>query len=234
MAKQPETVDRIQIIAEAPLALVGAGLAALTKLGFENVGYKLITEELRYKGRKVHEVSAEEFAAAFIKDNPRFTSRDMVAHFREAGREPGAAYYAVKKLVDTNAINKNGDEYVRVEALPAPARKAKAKALNGSRRGGNSKPYDVPNKVLITRAIRGRKHITVVELRELFTREKRPEKSISPILSKMVAGKLIKQVGVGEYDVLTKSKPPAKKKSAAVRKTAAEAPATGNGVMAHG
>ena len=210
MAKQPETVDRIQIIAEGPLELVGAGLAALSKLGYENVTYVLITDVLKFKSKTVHEVSAEEFAAAFVKDNARFKSAALVAHFRDAGREPGAAYYAVKKLSEANVIRKNGDGvFVRVEALPAPAKKAAAG------RGSNSKPYDVTNRTLIQRAIKGRKHITVVELRELFAREKRPEKSISPILTKLVIEKLIKQVGKGEYDVLPKNPTPAKKAAAA-------------------
>jgi hypothetical protein len=228
MAKQPETVDRIVIMAEAPtLEMVGGGLAALTRLGFENVGYKLITEELRYKGRKVHEVSAEEFAFAFIKDNPRFTSRDLVAHFREAGREPGAAYYAAKKLTDGNVIAKNGDGYVRVEALTAPPKKTKTKTTAR----GQQKPYDVPNIVLITRAIRGRKHITLVELRELFAKEKRPEKSISPILTKLVGAKRLKALGEGKYDVLT---PAVKKKPKPKPKSVAVGPAMNGGEVAHG
>jgi hypothetical protein len=173
MAKALETIDRIQIIAEGPLELVGAGLAALTKLGYTNVGYKLITDELRFKSRKVHEVSATEFAAAFVKENARFKSSALIAHFKAAGREASAAYYGIKKLRDANVIRENGDDYVRVEALPAP----KGKPKPG--RGG-PKQYEVPNKVLIARAIKGRKHITVRELRELFTRGEAPREIHQP------------------------------------------------------
>ena len=60
------------------------------------------------------------------------------------------------------------------------------------------------NKDLIASAIKGRKQFTVAELRELFTKEGRPEKSISPILSKMVQGREIKIVGPGQYIILAK------------------------------
>jgi hypothetical protein len=189
MPKQLETVDRIQIIAEAPsLEVVGAGLAALTKLGFENVGYKLVTDVLAYKNKRAHEVSVTDFAAAFVQAHPRFKPPELAAHFRAAGRSAGGAYYAIDKLTKTNVIRKNGDEFVRVEALPAPEKKAKA-------------PRGVPNKELIAKAIKGRKQITLKELREVFVAEGRNEKSISPILSVMTKNKRLKQTGPGLYAV---------------------------------
>lgn len=224
MPKQPETIDRMQIVAEAPaLELVGAGLAALTKLGFTNVGFRVITDLLSYKNRKVHEVSAAEFAAVFMKDNPRFKIAELTAAFKEAGRAPSGAYGEVKKLLQARVVAKNGDEYVRVEALPAPKGKPAKPAKWGR---GQHRPYDVSNRTLVERAIRGRKHITVVELRELFTSEKRPEKSISPLLTKLVAERRIKQTGSGTYDVVLK-KPKKPKKPAAVV-------TNGSGAEAHG
>jgi hypothetical protein len=223
--KPPETIDTCDLFANSlPLELIGPALAALANLGITNVGYRLNTHELRFKNRKTHEVSAEDFAAEFVKENARFKSADMVAHFKAAGREPSSAYYGIKKLADANVVRKSvGGEFVRVEALPAPEPKE-------TKRGSNSKPYDVSNKVLIARAIKGRKHITVVELRELFAREKRPEKSISPILSMMVKAKEIKQTGVGQYDVLTK--PKSEKTATAAAMT--NGMTNGNGAAAHG
>jgi hypothetical protein len=249
--KQPETVDRIRIIAEAPLELVGAGLAALTKLGFENVGYEVITNVMNFKSRKVHEVGATEFAAAFVKDNARFKSSDMMAYFKDAGRETTAAYYALKKLSDANVIRKNGDEFVRVEALAAPAKSAKTRPANRVHR------FEVKNKDLIANAIKGRKQFTMAELRAVFATEGRNEKSISPILSGMIQKKMIKVASPGQYMVLANGAKPKKmtaqqrlekdklRKQAerdAAKKKAAEpsAPAhngammNGSGVAAHG
>lgn len=231
MAKQPETQDRIVIVAEAPsFELAGAGMAALIKLGFENVRPQLITDILRYKNRTVHEISAAEFATQYVKTHARFTPADLIAHFREAGREAGAGYYAIKKLTSANVIRKNGDDYVRVEALPAPDKNAMAKLPK--MRAEKRKQFDIPNKVLIARAIKGRKHITVRELRDLFVAEKRNEKSISPILTAMVTAKKLKHVGDGKYDVVSK---PAKPLPKTKKKSAAPAPViNGSGEQAHG
>ena len=163
----------------------------------------------------------------YVKTNARFKSSDLVAHFKEAGREPSAAYYAVKKLSDANVIRKNGDDYVRVEALPAPDKKVKQPKVRAEKR------FEVPNKVLIARAVKGRKHITVRELRDLFIAEKRNEKSISPILSAMVTAKKLKSVGDGKYDVLSKpDKPPQPKPKKKPASSAAVI--NGSGEQAHG
>ncbi|MCA1452812.1 hypothetical protein I6F35_06205 [Bradyrhizobium sp. BRP22] len=248
--KEPETVDRYQIVAETSIEQMGYVLAALAKMGVENVGYKLITDVHRFKSRErtVHDVSAEDFTAAYVKDNARFTPAQLVAHFKDAGRTASSAYYALKKLMQANVVRKNGDEYVRVEALAPPEAKRTGR--------GTTPPYAVANKDLIATAIRGRKQFTVRELREVFAKEGRPEKSISPILTQMIQRKEIKLVGKGHYVVLAKGAKPAasdktkrlekdkqrKRNERAAKKNAAvaEAPAAhiaamnGSGEAAHG
>ena len=97
MAKSPETVDRIQIIAEAPsLEMVGAALAALTKLGFQNVGYKLITDVLQYKHNQPKErrraapkrVTNAALVAKALKGWDEFTTTELQRIFKEEGN-PG-------------------------------------------------------------------------------------------------------------------------------------------------
>jgi hypothetical protein len=228
MAK-PETIDRCELVVHTSLEQMGFAIAALTRLGIENIQHRLITDELRYKNRRVHEVAATEFAAEFIKQNARFKIAELAAHFKNAGRAASGAYGAAKKLLQTRVVAKDGDEYVRVEALPAPKGKP-AKAAKSGR--GQHGPYDVPNRELIAKAIRGRKTFTLKMLRELFVRHKRPEKSISPILTKMSENKFIKQVGAGEYTVLPKSKP--KPKSIKNKVASTSAVINGSGVTANG
>jgi hypothetical protein len=218
--KDPETIDRYKIFAETSMEQMGFVLAALTRMGLQNIGYELITDVnlFKTKERKVHEVSVEDFAAEYVKAHPRFKSTELVAHFKAAGRTPSGAYYAIKRLTEANVVRKSGDEIVRVEALAAPEQK----------RTGH---YAVANKDLIANAIKGRKQFAVRELRDLFVKEGRPEKSISPILSRMVQHKEVKLVSTGQYIVLAKG-----------AKVAAEAPApahngammNGSGVAAHG
>jgi hypothetical protein len=199
--KEPETIDRYRIFAETSMEQMGFVLAALTRMGLQNISYELITDVNRFKTkeRKVHEVSAEDLAAAFVKENARFKSSDLVAHFKAAGREATSAYYGIKKLTDANVIRKSvGGEFVRVEALPAPAKAVKTRPANPVRR------FEVLNKDLIADAIKGRKQFTMAELRDVFAKEGRNEKSISPILTGMIAAKRIKAVSPGQYLVLAK------------------------------
>jgi hypothetical protein len=213
---KPETIERCELVVHTTLEQMGFAIAALTRLGIENIQHRLITDELRYKNRRVHEVAANEFAAQFVRQNARFKIAELAAYFKNAGRAASGAYGAAKKLLETRVVAKDGDEYVRVEALPPPKGKVAQTAHSKSGRGQHG-PYDVPNRELITRAIKGRKGFTLRELRTLFARHRRPEKSISPILTKMSENKLIKQIGAGEYTVLSKPKPKPKpvKKSVA-------------------
>jgi hypothetical protein len=135
MPKQPETIDRCELIVHTTLEQMGFAIAALTRLGIKNIQHRLVTEVLNYKGRRMHEVGAAEFAAAFVKDHPRFKIGELSAAFRDAGRSPSGAYSAVNKLVEGRIVARNDDgEYVRVEALAAPIDKlpkmrARAKAI---------------------------------------------------------------------------------------------------------
>jgi hypothetical protein len=210
--KDPETIDRYKIFAETSMEQMGFVLAALTRMGLQNIGYELITDVnlFKTKDRKVHEVSVEDFATEYVKAHPRFKATALVAHFKAAGRTPSGAYYAIKKLSDANVIRKSGDEYIRVEALAAPEQK----------RTGH---YAVANKDLIAGAIKGRKQFSVRELRDLFVKEGRPEKSISPILSAMVQRKEVKLVSTGQYIILAKG-----------AKAAGEATPVHNGAVMNG
>lgn len=213
MAKQPETIDRYRIFAETSIEQMGFVLAALTKMGLEKVGYELITDVVNFKEKKVHDVKSEDFAKVFLEENPTFRAIDLVNYFRAAGRTPGAAYTVIRNLVDTKVLRKIG---------PANYQRADVKALAPpSMRGkhGKTATYDMPNKDLITKFIKGRKKVTMRELRDLFVKEGRNEKSISPILTVMTKAKAIKVVASGQYEVLQKAAKP----TAAVKKPAAKA-----------
>ena len=116
--KELETVDRYQIFAETSIEQMGFVLAALTKMGLENIGYKLITDVHQFNSRKVHDVNATEYRRRVRQGKSPVQVSELVGHFKAAGREPGGAYYAIKKLTESQYNRKNGDEFVRVEALP--------------------------------------------------------------------------------------------------------------------
>ena len=91
--KKVETVERMQLIADAPsLEMVGAGLAALVKLGFENVGYKLITDVMTFKDRKrsapprPNETTNRDLIMQAVKGRKTFTTGELQGLFAQEGR----------------------------------------------------------------------------------------------------------------------------------------------------
>lgn len=121
MSKQPETRDRIQIIAEAPsLEVVGAALAALTKLGFQNVGYKVITDILEYKQRdqlsearkalaQSPRISNRQLVDQIIESRKgMFTSAEIMKAFRDAGRRPNSVSPLLYKMTQTGLLEHVG------------------------------------------------------------------------------------------------------------------------------
>jgi hypothetical protein len=201
MAKQPETIDRFLITAETPPELVGPALAALAKLGIDKVGYQFHTDVLRYKGRSGG-AKGSDIAIEFVKANARFTHAQMVQHFESAGMTAASAYALIRKLKAANVISVSGDELVRVEALTGPAA-APAKAAKAGKRGGRRRKMakGVSNREFIQRILKGRKAITIEQLSEAFTKDGRLPKSISPIVTKLVATKALKRTAPGTFSV---------------------------------
>lgn len=213
MAKTPVTRDRFRIIAETSAENMGPLLAQLTRMGLENIGYELITDVRRFHQngeRKVHATNAVEAVRAFVQENPTFQVSQVVAAFEAAERTGTSAYSAVKILLTNKEIVKlSPGNYQRadVKALAAP------QAVKKSKRGQVGR-HDVSNETLILKAMKGRKKISLQDMQALLVSHGRSAKSASPILSKFVKQKLIKQIAPGQYEVVQK-KTPAPKKPAA-------------------
>jgi hypothetical protein len=200
MPKAPAvTRDRYKISAETSLEEMGFVVAALTKMGVQNINYELITDVRRFHGngeRKVHEVGAEEFAAAFVKENASFKAIALVKHFVAAERTAGAAYSALKTLVEKKAVKKLGPGHYQradVKSLPKP------------------KHFEITGEEAIWNKVKSRKSFTTQDLRALFNEAGRNEASVSPILDKMLKHKRIKRIGQpgsGEYAAVHAAKKP--------------------------
>src|SRR6267378_4217383 len=138
MAKTPHaTVDRFRIHAETSKEQMGDVLAELTKMGLANIGYELVTDVLTFRSkngpRKVHEVTGDDFARAFVQENASFAAIQLVNHFKANDRTDGMAYKAIHNLVQEGAIKKlSPGNYQRagVKALPAPTPKGKRSATH--------------------------------------------------------------------------------------------------------
>lgn len=202
MAKQPITQDRFRIHAETSLEQMGSVLAELTRLGLTNVGYELITD-VKAWGRKAYDTTVVDAVAEWIKEHPTFHIGEMIA---DTGRARDAIYKAVKGMVGKKLLTKLGAgnyQSADVKAIAPP--KAAPVAEKKARPANTVAHYDISNKDLIWRHIKGRTRFKLAELRVLFRANNRPENSASPLMTKMAGEKLIKLVGPGEYLVLKKA-----------------------------
>jgi hypothetical protein len=220
MAKQPPEIrDRFRIYVETTMEQMGSVVATLTKMGVENIGHELITD-VKAWGRKEHDTTAAEAIAEYVQEHPTFHISELVAHFKQAGRSRGAVDAAVRNMVAKNLLTKLGDgnyQSADVKAIAPP--KAAAPVATKKARPANKVPhYDISNKDLIWRHIKNRVRFKLADLRVLFRANNRPDKSVSPLMTKMVGEKLIRLVGPGEYLVMKKViKATAKKKFAVKR-----------------
>jgi hypothetical protein len=222
MAKQPVESHRFRIHCEAEEEKLGRILAQLTILGVENIGYELITD-IKVFGtrpqRDPNQPKAEDFASEWIKKNPTFTVADLGRHFKESGRSQANAHYIARIMTEKGRLRRLAEghyqstEIKHIEgpkAKPAKAEKvaakvAKAPVKKTRTRAPNPTPrFETTNRELIEKTIKGRKRITAVEIREVFASNGRNPHSASPIIWHMVKDKSLKQIGTGEYEVLTK------------------------------
>lgn len=200
MAKPPVTRERFRIHAEASKEQMGHVLAELTRLGLDNVGYELITDIKAWgtAERKTHATTAEQAITEYIKDNPTFAIGGLVEHFKAEGRTTGALYQAAKVMVKKKLLTRLGDgNYQRADVKAIAPPKSTEKKLK--RPGNKVHRYEVMNKDVILKAIKGRAKFTVAELQKLFKKMKRNPKSVSAIIALLKRDKIITALDQGTY-----------------------------------
>ena len=206
--KQPESHDRFLIRCEVDQTALGPTVALLTRIGLTNIHFELITDVLTYKQRITHGVSAEDFAAEWIKDHATFRAKDLAKHFAASGRKANAAYYALKKLAEAKAVK---------QLAPGNYQRADVKALAPPK----TKGFEYTGQETVLRF--ARKHhgrFNTQQLKELFEAEGRNVNSVFPTCDHLLKGKLIKRVGAGEYVLLGKGGKPKPRKAAPKKKAA--------------
>jgi hypothetical protein len=208
MAKEPEIVELCRIHADTTLDQMGHVFAALSRLGLTNIGYELITEVSTFKQKQSHDVKAEDFAKEWLKEHPTFKVGELVKHFEANGRTAGAAYTAVRNLVEKNDLKKlDPGNYQRhdVKAIAAPEKP-------GTGTHPKTNRFLISGKDAIWRHIKNRKQFKTTELAVLFRAQGRAPHSASPIVHELLKEGRVKRITDGEYAVLRKAVSPAKKK----------------------
>lgn len=203
MAKTP-TVERFRLVIEREFEAqeLGGAIANLTRLGFDNVRFELITDVLAFRTKTQHAIKAADFLSAWIAEHPTFSMREVSAHFKADGRTASAAYYALKMLTDQRVIKRLDDDghYSRADVKHIEAPTKAAKSAKRTRQ-----IFEVDHREFILRYMRshgGRTSTT--KLREYFTAHKRNPNSVSGALNKLVERKQLKLLGDGAYLLLAK------------------------------
>jgi hypothetical protein len=197
MPKQPEITELCRIHADTTLDQMGHVLAALARMGLANVGYELVTEVATFKKKQTHEIKAEDFAAAWIKDHPTFKATELVNHFDASGRTSGAAYTALRKLVDRRTLKQLGSGNYQ---------HADIKAIEGPKKHGAD--AGLTNRDFIWKVIGRRKSFMASELTQAFKEAGRQPSSMTSVLAKLVGSKELKLLGGGQYAVLGRKSEP--------------------------
>ncbi|MCP1761911.1 hypothetical protein [Bradyrhizobium japonicum] len=216
MAKQEPLPDRFRITCETSESEMGVLIAQLTRMGFTNISFELITDvpAFRRNAARDGQQSASEFALAWISENLTFNARDLVKHFKADGRNSSACYYAVKKLVEVGTIIDLGNRnYQRadVKAIEAPDAAPKKFATRGE------------DEILKFARQHGGKFNTA-QIVKLFEEHGRARNSVYASTNALLNEKMIKRVGEsgsGDYRLLAKGKAhkPRKARQAALPKS---------------
>lgn len=212
-AKEIVQRDRFVIRATGIEATVDEGLAgkmlsALTRWGINDATYEVVTDVHTFAQKKVYEVKAEDFMRAWMQDHPTFGAIEAVKHFREDGRTDGSAYTSLRTLVEKRELRKTS---------PGHYQRADVKAIEAGKHIARER-HDVDHREFILRYARSHGgRASRQKLLAYFEQHGRKATSVGGALNVLIAGKMMKSLGEGEYLLLAKggAKSPAKKTNGA-------------------
>jgi hypothetical protein len=230
--KTPEIREFFRLtVNRLPPSLLGDVMADLVKRGITEISHELVTEALTFKNNKQHETTGAELLEPWTVENPTFRARDVAKFFQEHGRTGAGSHFAIKSLVEKGVLRKldeNG-HYARtdVKAIEGPkAKKKKDKPAKIER-----ERHEIDHREFILRYMRqhgGR--ASRQKLMAYFEAHDRKPTSVGGALNMLIQKKMLKQLGEGEYVLLTKGGAKPAPKKIAPKKTA---PKKSNGNGSH-
>jgi hypothetical protein len=199
----PPPAESFRVTTTVPKELLGEAIAALTKLGLNDVAFDLVTDVRTY-AKNPPGISTG-VIEKWVEDHPTFRALDVVKHFRETGRGNGtAAYPALAILVEKGFLKKlSPGNYARADIKHLAAPK-KAAPKPGKHDPQDRREIDHREFVLkLARRNHGR--FNTPWLKREFEKDARKASAVSPTLARLLHLKKIKRVGEGEYVLLNKA-----------------------------
>jgi hypothetical protein len=186
---------------------LGALLEILAVAGYADIATNMVTTQLTFGQRTVHEVKSEDFLLEWMKDHPTFEARELIKHFRDNRRTDGAGYTAVRVLVEKGLLKKLGPgRYSRADIKAiSPPKHLKASSPKHHKAKLQRDFFEVTHREFILRIARqNHGRFNVANMKERFKKDGRKPSSISGALGILVIKKKIKSMGDGEYVLLAK------------------------------
>jgi hypothetical protein len=198
---KPPPVEYFRVTCEVDAATLGATIAALTKMGVARIATDLVTAEATFKQKNSYAIKTEDFLAEWIAEHPTFRASEAVKHCRADGRTDGAAYTALRMMVENKFLKKlSPGQYSRadVKAIAAPKKKKKAKATKPQR-------HDISGPDFALRLMsRNHGRVTSATLKKHFESDGRAPAGVGPTLNHLLKRKAIKRLGDGAYELAPK------------------------------
>jgi len=207
---KPPPVEYFRVTCEVDAATLGATIAALTKMGVARIATDLVTAEATFKQKNSYAIKTEDFLAEWIAEHPTFRASEAVKHCRADGRTDGAAYTALRMMVENKFLKKlSPGQYSRtdVKALAAPQKKGAKPHKTFAKRGED---------VILSYAKRNHGRFNTAKLVEIFIAEGRARNSVYASIDALMKDRLVKRVGdagSGQYVLLAKAAKKAPKKT---------------------
>lgn len=206
MAKQPIETDVFKVEFEVPVEGLGPVVAILTKMGFANVRYGLVTNVRQFGSNKQYAETATTTALRVLQDGKEHASMEIREAFSAVGRDPSSAPSAIKQLMDKNHVRKTGHATYQATAagLELAAGNSAVAAHMDEQPRAPRKTFTETGREVAERILSDGKPHSLDDMRAVFTEQGRTPQSISPNLDLLLKAGTVKRVSQGVYQ-LTKA-----------------------------
>jgi hypothetical protein len=204
---KPPPIERFKVATVCDKAILGEVIAALTKMGLDNITFDLVTEVVTFRNNSG---GTGELLQAWVNDHPTFKAIDAARHFEANGLTRGSCYPALRALVEKGILKKlspGNYAHANVKHIEGPKKEKKTRVAKSPPKTFDKRGEDV----IITYAKRNHGRFNTAKLVEIFTSEGRAQNSVYASIDALIKHKQAKRVGdkgSGQYVLLSKATKP--------------------------
>jgi hypothetical protein len=199
--------ERFKISCEVEIVDLGETIATLTRMGFDNITFDMITDVRSFARNAPPKdgINSVEFLRKWTETNPTFKAIDAVKFFETDGRSKGAAYPAMSALVDEGFLKKLGPaQYSRadVKHIAPPKKKTETKIAKQA----TQHKFEInAEAALLSIGRRNHGKFTSELAKKHFSVQGRKPTGVGPCINKLMKDKLIRRTDTGSYELTAKA-----------------------------